>query len=275
MAVDLSKVLVVGLKDLDAGKTTVARALLSIVREDGEDSCGFKPKAGNTIWYDYDVVYEALSQGRLYGKDSKLLKEASGTDLPEEAISPYHRLYAIPPEHGRRGLMELPYFIVDRVSLWRPRPRQLVVVNDALPANEADERGLKNLYASADRVAHVHSLSELNNEVRRYCERAIASAHSLIEKRHDGIVYESYADVALPWSGIVGLDMVLAVEPGYLIRYDPDRYLSAVRMYQELSKEVTTKSVMDLLKPEGVLRIPPCRSSQIIDVVKARLRRFL
>lgn len=97
----LRKFLIVGLKELEAGKTTVARALLLCLREEGIKACGFKPKAGNTLWYDYDTVYEALSRGRLYGKDSKLLREASDTNLPEELISPIHRLWATPPHHLR------------------------------------------------------------------------------------------------------------------------------------------------------------------------------
>jgi len=275
VAADLGRVLVVGLRDLDAGKTTVARALISLLREEGHDFCGFKPKAGNTIWYDYDVVHESLSQGRLYGKDSKLLRQASKTDLPEEVINPYHRLYSIRPQHERGRLMELPYFIADRMSLWSPNARQLVVVNDTLPAEEAHGTELRKLYATADRVVHVHSLKELNDGIRRYCAAAISSAHSLIERHHDGILYESYADVALPWRGIRDLDVVLAVEPGYVIRYDPDRYLAAVNMYRQLSKEVTTKSVMDLLRPEAIARIPPSTSSGIMDVVKDSLTGLL
>ncbi|MFQ6085985.1 MAG: hypothetical protein ACE5OY_06965 [Candidatus Bathyarchaeia archaeon] len=102
------RTLIVGLQKSEAGKTTVARALLYTLRERGLDACGFKPKASNTIWYDYEVVHEALSQGRLYGSDSKLLKKASGTDLPEEVISPIHRLWAVTPVHLMKRMGGLP-----------------------------------------------------------------------------------------------------------------------------------------------------------------------
>lgn len=129
----LRRFLIVGLKEVDAGKTTVARALLLCLRERGITACGFKPKAGNTLWYDYEVVHEALSQGRLYGKDAKLLRMASGINIPEEIISPIHRLWVTPPHHLKQDLATLPYFIVDRVTLWSEKPKEMVVVNDALP----------------------------------------------------------------------------------------------------------------------------------------------
>lgn len=41
--------LIVGLKELDAGKTTIAQALLLCLKERKIKACGFKPKASNTI----------------------------------------------------------------------------------------------------------------------------------------------------------------------------------------------------------------------------------
>jgi hypothetical protein len=100
----LQRFLIVGLKELDAGKTTVAHALLLCLGERGIKACGFKPMAANTLWHNYDVVHEALSDGRLYGKDSKLLRNASYTDFPEELINPIHRLWATPPHYLNRTL---------------------------------------------------------------------------------------------------------------------------------------------------------------------------
>ncbi len=178
---------------MDAGKTTIARALLLCLRERGIAACGFKPKAGNTLWYDYDVVYEALRQGRLYGKDSKLLREASGTKLPEELISPIHRLWATPPHYMKRDLTTLPCFIVDRVTLWSEKPKETVVVNDALPFRHGRERLVAKLHKLETEVLHVKTVRELNKIVNTYYEEAIELAHRRILSEHDALVYESSA----------------------------------------------------------------------------------
>lgn len=101
--------------------------------------------ACNSIWYDYDVVYEALSEGRLYEKDSKLLKKASGTDLSEEVISPVHRLWAVPPQSVKTKLSEVPQFITDRVTLCDGEERDVAVLNDAWSLKHAGEKLLENL----------------------------------------------------------------------------------------------------------------------------------
>lgn len=271
----LQRFLVVGLKELDAGKTTVARALLLCLREKGITACGFKPKAGNTLWYDYDIVHEALSQGRLYGKDSKLLREASGTNLPEELISPIHRLWAIPPHYLKRDLTTLPYFIVDRITLWNNKPKEMVVVNDALPFRHGKERLLGKLYKPETKVVHVRTMEELNETVDRHYDEAIKLAHWEIAAENDALVYESYADVALPWKGIKDLDMVLAVHPGYIQAYEPDKYLSALDLYTSLLREKRTEDVVNLLKPIKTIKVPPYKSEEIIKRMKRKIRQFL
>ncbi|NIR88109.1 hypothetical protein GWO13_11430 [Candidatus Bathyarchaeota archaeon] len=271
----LRRFLIVGLKELDAGKTTIARALLLCLRERDITACGFKPKAANTLWYDYDVVHEALSQGRLYGKDSKLLREASGTNLPEELISPIHRLWATSPHHLKQDLTTLPHFIVDRITLWKKKPKETVVVNDALPFKHGMERLVAKLCKPETEMVHVRTLRELNEIVDMRYDEAIKLAHRRIAAEHDALVYESYADVALPWRGIKELDLVLAVHPGYILAYDPDKYLSALDLSTNLLQERRTQNVVNLLKPIKTVRVPPYKSGEIIKGIKRKMHLFL
>jgi predicted P-loop ATPase/GTPase len=275
MSFDYRKVLVSGLKEVNAGKTSVARALLGLMQDEGLKPCGFKPMAGNDLWYDYDVVQEALSQGRLYGKDSKLLKEASNTILWEEAISPVHRLHGIPSDSpsyvldGNRG------FIADRVSIWNDGQRQITILNNRYPGIRDLWDHLRKLLAHSNKVVRVSNAEELNSVTKAYYGRAVESAHTIIAKSHDSIVYESYSDVALPWSGIVGLDAVLLVEPGHIYCYDPDRYMSALRIQGSILNEGTTGRIAPLLDPQGTLTVPPCRSERIIGWLSRGLRTLL
>ena len=271
----LQRFLIVGLKEVDAGKTTVARALLLCLREMGISACGFKPKAANILWYDYDIVHEALSQGRLYGKDAKLLKDASGAKLPEELISPVHRLWATPPHHLKRDLTTLPYFIVDRITLWKGKPKEMVVVNDSLPFRHGRERLVAKLYKPETEVVYVKTLKELNEIVGKHYDKAIELAHRRISAEYDALVYESYADVALPWKGIKDLDIVLAVHPGYVQAYAPDKYFLALDLSANPLQEKRTESVVKLLKPIKTIKVPPYKSGEIIKETKRKLDSFL
>ncbi len=275
MSFDYRKVLVSGLKEVDAGKTSVARALLGLMQDEGLNPCGFKPMAGNDLWYDYDVVQEALSQGRLYGKDSKLLREASNTRFSEEVISPVHRLYGIPSDNPSNVLAGDNSFLVDRVSMWNGEHEQIVVLNRRSQGNVDVWNHLRKLLAHAKKIVRVSNAKELDSVTKAYYGGAVESAHTRIMESHDSLVYESYSDVALPWSGILGLDAVLLVEPGHVYRYDPERYMSALRIQGSMLNEGSTRRIAPLLDPVGSLTVPPCRSERIIGWLREGLRTLL
>ncbi|MDF2955941.1 hypothetical protein [Candidatus Alkanophaga liquidiphilum] len=262
MAMRRFTVLIVGLKAEDAGKTTLARALLRYLREGGVDACGFKPKAGNNVWYDFDVVYESLSQGRLYGKDAKLLREASETELPEEVINPIHRLWA-----ECYPSLEIPDFIADRITIHR---RIIIVLNALMPVEPEVEELLERLCRRASQTFKVARLKELNALAAKY-ESAMESAYKEIAKRHEAIVVESYCDVALPWKKLKP-DLVLGVEPWRISAYDAEKYVAAVELVG--STEVSTDNVCPLLKPVKQAKVPPSPTSKVVECLKGVLRLF-
>jgi len=271
------KILVVGLSKTDAGKTTVAQAALHALRDLGEKPCGFKPKAGNNIWYDFDVVKESLAQGRLYGKDAKLLRQASQTDLTEETITPVHRLWAEPPTEFRSRVMELPFFILDRVTLSGEQPRTVVSVNKTLPFEHGAETLLGQLYVNAEEVLPISTLKDLRMFEHRFFEQAIALAHRAITKRYDSLVYESYADIALPWLEITVLDLVLGVEPGRVAAYDPHKWLDACGLSREIHRdvEISTASILPLMKPLASHRVPPVMRDGVQQELEPRIHSLL
>ncbi len=269
---NLERVLVIGLRESDAGKTTLARGLIDFMQQKGVDVCGFKPRAANSIWYDYQVVYEALSQGRLYGKDAKLLKKASGTSLSEEVISPVHRLWAVAPQSIRTELSEVPHFIVDRITLFDDQTRDIAILNDTLPFEYGREELVENLFEKVTSVYHVSDLEELKR-ISNYghYEAAIRSAYRRITREHGAVVFESYSDIALPWQGIENLDIVLAVEPGYIYIYDPDKYLSAAELSTNIRNELKAEGVCRLLKPMKTVRVPPFRPGQMVNRLQDKI----
>ncbi len=284
------KVLIVGLKEKDAGKTSLALALLAYLREKGFNASGFKPRAGNSVWYDYDVVHEALSQGRLYGKDAKVLKTASdygseagagagagagvaNANLIEEFINPTHRLWAEPALIA--PISQIPYFILDRVTLWfEEGVRNLVVVNETLPVEyRCDDKHFRKLRARASSIYHVRDLNTLNKLTEDYYDLAVELAYKKMVEQHDCVVIESYSDIALPWKGLNDLDVVFGVKPGQISVYEPKKYLAAVQLSASTysQEELTTSKIVELVKPIKEARVPPFRSDEIVQGLKEKI----
>ena len=273
---DNYKALIVGLKEKDAGKTSFALALLAYLREEGINASGFKPRAGNSVWYDYDVVHEALTQGRLYGKDAKLLSSASAyssvsTTQIEEFINPIHRLWAEPSRIN--PISQIPDFILDRVTLWyKDGVKNLVVENEALSAdyNNADFR---NIRANASTIYQVRDLKTLNTITEKYYSYAVELAYKRMLAQHEYVVIESYSDIALPWNGLNDLDIVIGVKPGQMLVYEPKKYLAAVQLVTPTysQEEIRTARIVDLIKPLKVVNVPPFRSEQLLQALTEKI----
>ncbi len=279
------QVLVVGLKGVDSGKTTFSRALLSHLRDEGLDVCGFKPMAGNNIWYDYDVVSRALSEGRLFGRDAGLLKEESSGDVPEELINPVHRLWAEPSIIDAAS--GVPAFILDRITFWPEGEDDgenedddeaeakggngalnFLVENANVHLN-GEKKLLKKLYPKAAEVHCVEDASDLNCLVEAHYGRAIGSARRKIASEHDALVIEGYSDAAFPAGDVCDLDLVVGVEPWRISVYDPQRYMEAVRLTTpSYSREVSTGKVTELLSPKRVVEYQPSNPDERVDRLK-------
>jgi len=276
------KVLVAGLKEQDAGKTTLALALLAYLREQGFNACGFKPRAGNSVWYDYDVVHKALSQGRLYGKDAARLKAASESgsasgSVMEEFINPIHRLWAEPSRVD--PISQIPYFIVDRITLWFEEGVQnLVIENEALPAEyKCNDAIFRILRAKASRVYHARDLNTLNKLTGDYYDLAVELAYKKMIEQYDYVVIESYSDIALPWKGLNDLDAVIGIRPGLISVFDPKKYLTAVQLAASTysQEELATSKIIELLKPIKEVKVTPFRAEEIMQGLKEKIHLLL
>lgn len=273
---DNYKALIVGLKEKDAGKTSFALALLAYLREEGINASGFKPRAGNSVWYDYDVVHEALTQGRLYGKDAKRLSSASAyssvsTTQIEEFINPIHRLWAEPSRINPSS--QIPYFILDRVTLWyKDGVKNLVVENEAMSADYSNA-DFSKIRANASTIYQVRNLKTLNTITERYYRHAVELAYKRMLAQHEYVVIESYSDIALPWNGLNDLDIVIGVKPGQMQVYEPKKYLAAVQLVTPTysQEEIRTARIVDLIKPLKVVNVPPFRSEQLLQALTEKI----
>jgi len=271
---ELRTVLVVGLRELSAGKTSLATALIRYLRETDLETCGFKPKAGNNLWYDYNVLQRSSRDGRVYGEDAKRLREASSCEFPEEVVNPVHRVWFETGEWGILG--ELPGFVVDRVAL--NGEGQLIVVNKPLlRRREYVAKYVERITHRSSEVVEVEEPDELRRLYKDMYEPSIERAYSHIRRASEVLVVESYSDIAVPWEGLEGIDLVLGVEPWRVVVYDAEKYMAAFRLYSEFRHELelTTSQVCRALRPKAELLVEPATREEIAESYRPVLERIL
>ncbi|WP_049971084.1 ATPase [Haladaptatus cibarius] len=241
-------ILVAGSDRVDAGKTTFTVGLLSHL-----DAVGFKPRAGNDFWFDHDDAMTAISEGRLYGKDSTRLAEASAGDHAPEDVNPVHRLWWPAPGKGK-GLLGQTHreFLVDRVG-------KSFVVNGTteLPTTVQENLPLSD-------AVTIESVPELNDQTeRRYLPHFRALAERI--EKEDRAVVESYSDIARPIQGIE-FETVAVVEPRRLRVYDGRRYAKACEVADSSARdgslEKRVENVVNLLEPTETHTLEPLTKAE-------------
>jgi predicted P-loop ATPase/GTPase len=236
--------LVAGARDVDAGKTTFSTGLLARV-----GGVGFKPRAGNDVWFHHDDYRHALGEGSLYGKDARRLAAASAADVGPEDINPIHRLWR--PAPGGDGFIGAAdrEFVLDRVG-------EGVVVNAgaAVPPSAREALPLED-------APRVETVNGLNEQIRaRHLPQLRALSGRVAER--DPAVVESYGDIARPLRGVTP-DRVAVVEPGRVRVYDGERYWKACKVAggrsgpHEGRLEERVEDVVAPLDPVATVRLPP------------------
>lgn len=243
--------LVAGATRVDAGKTTFSTGLLARV-----GGVGFKPRAGNDHWHDHGDVRRALTDGRLYGKDARRLAAASAGGHDPEAINPVHRLWRPSPAAGT-GLLgrEDREFLVDRVGdeyVLNGTVELPGTVRDALPVDDAtvvEDLEAANRVMADRHVPAVEGLADV-----------VAAA--------DRSVVESYADVAVPLSG-VDYDAVAVVEPRRVRVYDGERFERAGEVAGGGARrgrlETSVGDVLGLVEPAATTPLPALPGEERTD----------
>lgn len=248
------KLLVAGDARVDAGKTTFAAGLLTALN----DAVGFKPRAGNDYWYDYDDAVAALNDGRLYGKDIATLNAVGSTTLREEQLNPVHRLWRPTPD--RTGLLGEAgrTFLVDRVTT--PDGASFVVNGVAEQEGLLPEQITKSLPLSA--ATRVESVGQFNDVMTERYLPAFGRVSDHIAETTPAVI-ESYADIALPVAG-VDLDAVAVVGPTRVRLYDGSRYLKAYEVASGSSREGQLEErvdrIVEMIEPVSVQTLHPLSS---------------
>lgn len=243
--------LVAGADRVDAGKTTFAAGLTAYL-----GTTGFKPRAGNDVWFDHDECREAVTAGRLYGKDAARLAEATEGDFTPEDLNPVHRLWrpAPGPDTGLLGDSDRE-FLVDRVGESYVRNATVSLpdlVREHLPVAEARP---------------VSSVAELNEVTEAHYLPALDAVAERIERTPDSVV-ESYSDVARPLRELEPA-AVAVVEPRRARIYRGERYAKACTVASggpgDGQLETRVGSVIDLIEPTRTVGLDALTGAQRED----------
>jgi len=246
-------ILVAGAPRVDAGKTTFSIGLVA-----STGGVGFKPRAGNNIWFHHDDYRRAVDAGSLYGNDARRLAAASLGQLAPADVNPVHRLWQPSPGPGT-GLLgqEDRSFMLDRAG-------DSYVRNGTVDLPDAARDGLP-----LDDAIVVESVEQLNSVIERSHLPALAQLGQTIE-RTDRAVVESYSDVARPIRGLEPA-AVAVVEPRRVRVFDGARYVKGCAVSAggvsplegQLEKRVS--AVLDLVDPVATVDLPPLTGDQRAD----------
>jgi predicted P-loop ATPase/GTPase len=260
----VKNILIIGLTQQHAGKTSLAQAFLSYFSNHGEKTCGFKPFSGFNYWYHFDMAHRTLSQGRLYSKDISKLEKHSTLDVETELLNPIHRLWNEPAT--LEGLTSIPPFIMDRFSLFQNEKfTQHLLINNQLK-QQIPLKYRRKLLEKKYTFHFTDTIQAMNAIIQSNYKQAIETCYQHIKKKATIILIESYADNALlPWRNLDGFEAVFGIKPWEIHKYDPDKYVKAVQLSKPVSAwETSTKKLSELLKPIQIFHHKPTVSKDIL-----------
>lgn len=236
------KILVVGLRPADSGKTTLAFSLARALRREGYSVVALKPVGSTEAWTHPEALRWTRERGFVVTPDAIKLSAAAGEPEPLEAVEPVAAIHA-PPDPSRWEWNPSPYqaYLADpnrtavllRITACRPGGGStLHMVN--VEALEKAPRVLASRLAEASASLQPPPLRADSKSLEEVLGlNALAAADSclaLAASRHEVAVIESYSDVAAPTSWSLDSHILIAVAPGVAAVADGARYAQAVRL---------------------------------------------
>lgn len=240
------RILINGLLPYDSGKTTIARSLLKILRDLGFDVGFSKPISGINGWYQYECIERSLEFGFLVGEDMLRLYEVCKEDL--KVTCPVISI-VFPPDFERV------FWRTDTIKFHIPTMMRIlhdhIVFEDSLSLLP---KTLKEI---------VHQLIEVlkplkSRDFNRMFDKSIKVADECLRKiEHDVVLIESYSNVSSPTLESSHVDFVLTVAPAKVALMKGEEFRRALDVMQSKPWNVTTESILEILKPIKTFDVPP------------------
>ncbi len=262
------RILVVGRKTFDSGKTTFAGALARELVEFGVRVEYFKPISAHNYSERYDHTTDCVRENRQYSFDLATISKIIGSSVDKYLANPVHRLYvpakpsssedskAFARKFGTLGLAGLDAVIaMERLS--HPESNGIgsmtfiskkLIDEDLLliTKNEVDA------LSKDTEIRFIKTLEALQEIEAQKIEEYLTSSLSSIEKKSELVLIESFNDSVWPWVKLETVDAAIAVSPGIALLYEPSRFRKAafLRKRDQLPiREVDFARIAELVKP--------------------------
>lgn len=273
-------IFIIGVLPENSGKTTLATALVSALKDLGIKISAFKPISGHSMWWQFSSYKMCLKYGSLFCEDAfkfwKLLQQS----IPIEIINPVDVLFSMPDvNHSSPSLIRFffgnenyDWFAMGRFTVVEEKPKHIIYFkkDPSAPVIMPNDL-LKIVKSKADEVVEVKNIHEYLNLHQKYCERAISTCYDFLNRISDEIIVESFNDAVYPWRGVEHSEVVLAIAPAHVLIYDPKSFFKTVRKFKDPYTK-TYQDVYSFIKPLEILKLPPLTQSELLneDIVKAR-----
>ena len=286
---DLRSIYIFGLFPISPGKTVVSAALCRGLLSRGFNVAPFKPRSGHNLWYQYPTFQKCKEEDRLFCEDIIRLREASGCQLPYEILNPIDALMA-PLDAGdflkkndTRGMylkqaITFDHLIVERyTSLEEGETKSTICINEKNLSGGvlSDIEYISELTETAEKVLRIEDATGWASIYRKLRPVSISTCNRKIVEKHEVTVVEGFNDAVCP-APELRYKAVLGVAPGVVAFYDPDDFERVIKVKSMTGGDpmgLRSKDIIQFIKPEGILSIPPLNSRDLInfDVMSHKL----
>ncbi len=257
-------ILVNGLMEYGAGKTSVVRAILLRASEVGEKFFAFKPKSAHNYWEHIDHSLMCASRGKLVSRDALLFHEMGPNPPPIELTNPYHQLICpidlMKARDRAEHLLEGSHDLILAERLTHPNRGTVLFVNRRADVFVAPEDFLAALKRGADMVEMFQTSPVA--EGMASVEECVRAAYEALAGEGANLVIESFSDTPFPLELREDeIDLVVSVGGSLVLFYEPREVLKAI-------EAVGSRTMADLVKylcPTSTFRVSHLRSEERAD----------
>ncbi len=234
--------LIVGLMQKDSGKTTISKA---ISRHYGDMKIGYtKPVSSFNAWFNYDIFEESLNRGMLISGDilklNEFVKDTERSNPICIMMSP------VDPEKVEWSSVGYESYY-NQISLFRIVNRHYLIESNLKNFPDFVNKKIKEfLLKTSVETVSFEEFERIMEKARKISDRLLDD----IRRKNDLTIIESTSNVASPnWSALYS-DCVILVSPGKIAIIDAERYRNVINLMGTDPWNLTTESVIELLKPE-------------------------
>ena len=261
-----NSLLIVGLMQKDSGKTTISKAISRFYRD---LKVGYaKPVSSFNAWFNYDIFEVGLNQGMLISGDILKMNEFVEDIVRSNPIC----IMMSPVDPKKVEWSSVGYdSYYNQISLLRAIDRHYLIESNLKNFPDfVNERIKEFLLKTNVETISLEEFEKIVEKARKISDRFLNETR----RKNDLTVIESTSNVASPnWSALHS-DCVILVSPGRVAIIDAERYRSAIDLMGTDPWNLTTESIVELLKPEMTFPTEPKKFndeifkkiSEILDV---------